>query len=239
MLALLSSGPIPTRYVEEFRVLAERGRVSSGAKTPGHRDGWGVVYIDGQPEYMGRSAYEEDGPVEANASTSTRYLEACGRLKVRSGGIVFVHLRRASTGVRTIKNTGPFINDGWCFSHNGTVYGLGSGEISDSRVLFDLLLDRVKEFGGVVEGVRALMKDVRSRYDYSSTTILLSDGRAIYAYRDCTRDEDYYSLMYAYVEHSTILVSQEEMWSLDWIRILNRSMVIIDRRLNVEGPIKI
>lgn len=54
MLGIISRKPIPSKYLRDFRVLAEIGKVPKGAKEPGHKDGWGIVYYDGEaPMYLG------------------------------------------------------------------------------------------------------------------------------------------------------------------------------------------
>ena len=65
MLGIISRKPVSSSYLKDFRVLAEKGKVPKGAKEPGHRDGWGIVYYGGQmPRYLGRqptNAMEDEG----------------------------------------------------------------------------------------------------------------------------------------------------------------------------------
>ncbi|MFQ5758164.1 MAG: hypothetical protein ACE5IF_00640 [Candidatus Bathyarchaeia archaeon] len=66
MLGIISRKPVPSIYLKDFRVLAEKGKVPKGAKEPGHKDGWGIVHYDDQiPRYLGR------GPT--NAMEDERY----------------------------------------------------------------------------------------------------------------------------------------------------------------------
>lgn len=240
MLALIASKPLSIGYLQDFRRLAEVGRVSGSAKTLGHKDGWGVVHIDGHPTYLGRKALQNDGAVEANAATSQGYSRVCAGIG-DSGlkGIFLVHLRKASSGEKVLENTAPFIDGDWVFSHNGTVYELGSEGVNDSRIFFKMLVEKITELGDTVEGVRAAVSKVRVEHKYSSMTFLLSDSRALYAYRDYTRDEDYYSLRYAAPDDTTLIFSQEETWNLKWRTIPNGSIMIADRDLDTEGPFRI
>ncbi|MFQ6135105.1 MAG: class II glutamine amidotransferase [Nitrososphaerales archaeon] len=240
MLAIISMKPLSTHYLRGFRRLSEDGRVSRNAKTPGHKDGWGVVRIDRQPAYLGHKALQNDGAVEANAATSQDYGRVCVDIEEkRLNGIFLAHLRKASSGKRVLENTAPFIEGKWSFTHNGTVYELGSGGVSDSRVLFKTLVEKMIERGDAVEGIRTALNKIKAYHTYSSMTFLLSDGRSLYAYRDYTQDGEYYSLKHASAEDSTLIFSQEEIWSLNWTTIPNRSLVIADRYLKIKGPFKI
>ncbi len=243
MLAIISRKPLPTHYLKDFGRLAEDGRVSESAQTPGHKDGWGIVHIDGQPEYLGHKAFDEDGAIEANADTSTEYDRVCTDIERRGlNGIFLAHLRRASSGKKVLMNTAPFIKDGWVFSHNGTVYNLHNGDESDSRILFKMLVEEMVRNNNAEEGIRSVAEKIRSPYGkkYTSLTFLLSDGESLYAYRDYYKqDADYYSLKYAFMEDSTLIFSQEETWNLDWNIISNRSLIIAGREPRIKEKISI
>ncbi len=222
-------------------MLADEGKVVKSAKSLGHKDGWGVVHFDEQPVYLGHKALYDDGS-EANAAVSTDYDKACDTVREEQlKGVLLAHLRKASSGRKVLENTAPFIDRGWIFSHNGTIYGLGSEEVSDSRSLFQMLLEEIEKHGDAVEGIRSTVKQVRDNYKYSSLLFLLSNGKHLYAYRDYTRGEDwdYYSVKYAKTDSSTLIFSQEETWKLEWESIPNRRLVIADRNLKTEKPIKI
>jgi len=234
MLGVVSRGAMPVSYVERFRELAESGRVSSTATSRGHKDGWGIVHLGPTPVCLGRRAADTDG-VEADASRSTGYLEACRRLEALGGGILLVHLRRASRGAKTHENTPPLIDGGWCFSHNGTIHGLGSDVKSDSREFFELILRHILGRRDVLRGLRAAVEEVRAKHGYTSLTFLLSDGGGLYAYRDYTKDGDYYSLLYAELE-GVVLIAQEELWGLKWRNIPDKSIIRVSRDLKIEGP---
>lgn len=240
MLGIVTLNPLSTYYLQDFRRLAETGRVSRSAETTGHKDGWGVVHIDKHPVYLDHKALENHGSCEANAATSPSYSRLCvdiGQTGLK--GVFLAHLRRASRGAKTLENTAPFIDGGWSFTHNGTVYKMGSPNLSDSRVFFKMLLEALDEQSDALDGIGKVVSKIRADYTYSSLTFLLADTRRIYACRECTQDEEYYSLKYAYTEDSTLVISQEETWPLNWTSIPNHRVVIVDRNLKIEGPFRI
>lgn len=240
MLAMINRKTFPASYLRDFRRLSVDGRVSRNVKTSGHKDGWGIVHIDGQPAYLGHKALLDDGAVEADASLSKDYDRVCADVEEkRLAGIFLVHLRKASSGEKVLENTAPFIEREWSFSHNGTVYELGSGGVSDSRVLFRMLVGKITEMGDTVEGIRATVNEIRVNHKYSSMTFLLAKSGSFYAYRDYNQDEDYYLIKYASPEDSMLVFSQEEIWNLKWNTIPNGSMMMVDKDLKVEGPLKV
>lgn len=222
-------------------MLADEGKVVKSARSRGHKDGWGVVHFDEQPVYLGHKSLYDDGS-EANAAVSAEYDKVCDTVREEQlKGILLAHLRKASSGRKILENTAPFIDKGWIFSHNGTIYGLGSEETSDSRRLFQMLLEEIEKHGDPVEGIISVVKQIRDNYKYSSLLFLLSNGKQLYAYRDYTRgtDWDYYSIKYAKVDPSTLIFSQEETWKLEWEAIPNRRLLVAHRNLKNEKPIKI
>ncbi len=239
MLAVMSLKPVSQRYLQDFRRLAEEGRVSVGARTRGHRDGWGVVHVDEAPVCLGRRALEEDGEAEANAATSKEFERVCAEAGKGVRGVLLAHLRKASSGRRVRENTAPFVGGDWAFTHNGTIVGLGSDEVSDSRVFFKMFLEAMGETGDAVEAVRRVVGKIRRGYKYSSLTFLLSSRRSVYAFREFTRDKDYYTLKYAAPDDSTLIFTQEDLWSLKLFNIPNRNLVIAERNLKIEGPLRI
>jgi predicted glutamine amidotransferase len=243
ILAIMSKNPFSTCFLQDFRLLAEEGKVARSAKSRGHKDGWGIVHFDEQPMYLGHRALYEDGS-EANAAVSTDYNKICETVREKQlKGILLTHLRKASSGGKMQENTAPFIDKKkeWIFSHNGTIYSLGSEEVSDSRRLFQMLLEEIEKHGDEVEGIRSTVKQIRGNYKYSSLLFILSNGKHLYAYRDYTRslDWDYYTIKYAKTDDATLIFSQEETWKLEWEPIPNRGLVVADHNLKIEGPIKI
>jgi predicted glutamine amidotransferase len=209
-------------------------------KTSGQKDGGRIVHIGGQAGYVSHKTLVEYGVVEADASLSKDYGRVCADVEEkRLAGIFLVHLRKASSGEKVLENTAPFIKREWSFSHSGTVYELGSGDVSNSRVLFRILVGQITDMGDTVEGIRVTVNEIKVNHKYSSNTFLLAKSGSFYANRDYNQDEDYYLIKYASPEDSILVSSQEEIWNLKWNIIPNRSMVMVGKDLKVEGPLKV
>ena len=114
-----------------------------------HRDGWGIVFYDGRDLNLIR---------EAGAASDSQTLKFIRNNDFSSKTIVS-HIRHATQGEISLKNTQPFCRElgrrRHSFAHNGDLYGLenliGSdsdyfnpvGE-TDSERLFCLLLERLR-----------------------------------------------------------------------------------------------
>ena len=232
MLGIISRKPIPSKYLRDFRVLAEVGKVPKGAKEPGHKDGWGIVYYDGEaPMYLGVQP--------SNALQDEKYDVAMEKLEeTKMPGVLIAHLRKRSVGTVSLENTLPFINGKWCFAHNGTIYNFHrEGEdATDSKRFFRSLIQEMESSNnGLEDAIRRVVTDIRTNYKYSSLTFLLSDGNKLYAYRDFSRpkDEDYYGLMYA-EDDQMVLFTQERMWQKDWTTVSNKCLVVVDKELGIK-----
>ncbi len=119
-----------------------------GGLTGPHKDGWGIAYYD-------------DGDVrlvkEAEAASGSRCVRCVGE-QLLSSTLVLSHIRKATHGSVSLKNTQPFLRElggrMHVFAHNGELYGfrddpkvrLGRfrpvGE-TDSEWAFCALLERV------------------------------------------------------------------------------------------------
>lgn len=236
MLGIISRKPVPSSYLRDFRVLAEKGKVPEGA-TPGHKDGWGIVYYDGRrPRYLGRQP--------TNAMEDERYEKVCEDLdKLQSSGVLLAHLRKRSVGSATLDNTSPFVSGNWGFAHNGTIRDFvaeAEGEredMTDSERFFRLLLRENERAGGVIEeAIGRVVDRVADVYDYSSLTFLLSDGDSLYAYTDVSdiAMEDYYRLMYA-KDGDMVVFTQEPIWKKKWVDVPNRCLVSVNKELRIKS----
>lgn len=236
MLGIISRKPVPSSYLKDFRVLAEKGRVPEGAR-PGHRDGWGIVhYVGERPRYLGRQP--------TDAMEDKRYGKACEDLdKLQSSGVILAHIRKRSVGLVTLENTSPFISENWCFAHNGTIRDFLTKverereDMTDSERFFRLLLQENERSGGVIEETIGRVVDrVIGVYDYSSLTFLLSDGDSLYAYTDVSdiAMEDYYRLMYAKTSNM-IIFTQEPLWKKNWVDVPNKRLVSANKELRIRS----
>ena len=236
MLGMVSRKPIPSMYLRDFRILAEKGKVLHGMR-PGHRDGWGIVYFDnGAPKYLDRRP--------TNAIKDERYDLALKQIdELGISGVLLAHLRKRSVGRVALENTLPFIIGKWCFTHNGTIYDFHvrvedeGKSATDSKRFFRLLVKDIETSGdGVEDVISRVVADIKRGYRYSSLTFLLSDGTNLYAYRDIseTKKEDYYGLMYA-KDDQMVIFTQEPIWKKDWEIVSNRCLVICDKELRIKS----
>lgn len=124
-----------------------------------HRDGWGCAFYDGPDLFLVRE------PHPASHSPLMRLLET----QRRRGCMVLCHLRLASIGERSLRNTQPFARElggvMHSFAHNGDLHGIQTAPglqhgrfrpvgDSDSEWAFCALLERLAplwlgEGGGV------------------------------------------------------------------------------------------
>jgi predicted glutamine amidotransferase len=237
MLAIMSKNLIlPSSFLRDFRALAEKGKVLSGAE-PGHKDGWGIVgYQKGAPIYLGRE------PKNA-MDRDSRYDEALKYLdQLCIKGPLLAHFRKASLEYRrvTLQNTAPFVQGKWSFAHNGTIRRFNEevsgmkGTTDSERFFVKLLTERERSGGSMEKAIERTVRRVRDSYDYSSITFLLSDGANIYAYREYSNPEqsDYYNLIYA-SDKDRVIISQQAIWPKEWVTVPNRTLVIVMSDLKV------
>ena len=225
MLAIAPRGGsfIDSNLLRSFKSLSQKGKVLPGAP-PGHKDGWGIiVWLNGRPTYLGRRP--------TNAAEDPTFDEACNKIdetKVHSH--LISHLRKASQGSNKTENTHPFVIDGWAFAHNGRIDFPDMGDKTDSEIFFTALMqEKRKSKTSMKSAIEDSVKRVHDGYDYSSITFLLSDGSELFAYRDYTKNEDYYT-MYFTTLRDRFVVSQEKRFESDWHEVPNR------RLLHISGP---
>lgn len=194
---------------DSFLQLARSGRLLPG-DPPGHADGWGIGYYEnGEARVFksGRSAIDESAVIRAK-------LEEIGR-----SPFLVVHLRKSAwPKTSTPENAHPFLYGNVIFAHNGTIrdYSGLADKISsvpkpppaalDSEVFLRYVVDRGPS--DIEKAFAAAAEEIRSHHKYSALNSIFSDGRALYAYRDYTKDPDYYTLYAAAVEGSHIVSSE-------------------------------
>jgi glutamine amidotransferase len=139
-------------------------------------------------------------PVQAGSDriyrAVARHAEACQFL---------VHLRYASTGVVSLPNTHPFLQDARVFAHNGVVGDLErleqrlgehlamvSGE-TDSERLFALITLCIRAAGGDVRaGITAAVSELAEHFELYSINFVLGEVGHLWAFR--------------YPEHNPLLI---------------------------------
>lgn len=166
-----------------------------GGQTGPHRDGWGIAY------------YAEDGAVrlykEAEPASGSDWVQFIEEHRLR-GTIVLSHIRRATRGGRSLKNTHPFRRElgGKChvFAHNGDLVGIEThpdftlgfhrpmGE-TDSEHAFCALLGQLEQrwlsSSGVPpleERLAVIVRFVRNLRRLGAANFVYSDGDTVFAH---------------------------------------------------------
>ncbi len=162
-------------------------------------DGWGLAwYEEGQPQL-----FKDPRPAPASRLLPLLASEAVSRMLI-------AHLRKASQGVLRRRNCHPFIHGAWTFAHNGTIrnaaelrlqlrgrYRAAAAGETDSEIYFHAILQAIARRGGdVVAGVRDVVAGLT---DFTASNFLLTDGRRLFAYRNCSSRPRYFSLFYRQV----------------------------------------
>ncbi len=113
----------------------------------------------------------------------------------RRSKIIIGHVRLASCGNRSHRNTHPFSKEGWVFAHNGTVsriknmpeftleYFTLEGE-TDSEYAFLYLLEKIKELSDLNRIFNLLNEESRKIKKYGRFNFLLSNGEVLFAFGD-------------------------------------------------------
>jgi predicted glutamine amidotransferase len=223
---------VDAELLRAFRTLATDGKVKPNSP-PGHSDGWGIVAWtpDGASTiYLGREP--NDARVDPKYDQALETIE-----KSALSSPLIAHLRKASVGKKVVENTHPFTRGKWAFAHNGTIRKLNLRDRTDSEWFFNSLLLEIRLCGGdPVCAISRQVRAVREVYRYSSITFLMSDGQRLFAYRDCSKNPDYYTVFYAKTRNSFV-VCQEKIFfdSPDiWQELGNGELLCVDRRLNYE-----
>lgn len=182
------SSRLPTTVSMSMRVLAGRGSQASHLG-----DGWGVAFHAGEDALLIRQ------PEPAESSAWVGFLES----RHIQSRIVLSHIRRATQGEVSLRNTQPFARELGgrlhVFAHNGNLPGIepasaGSRDrfrpigTTDSEIAFCLLMNRLAELWGapeppsvaerlaIVAGVAADMRE------HGPANFLYTDGEWLFAH---------------------------------------------------------
>ncbi len=168
---------------------------SRGGQTGPHRDGWGIAY------------YAEDGAVqlfkEAEAASGSDWVSFI-QAHPFNMPVVLSHIRRASQGGISLKNTQPFRRElgvhCHVFAHNGDLADIESDQVftigfhrpigeTDSEYAFCALLGRLERLWLSTDGVPPLERRfdivVRFARDLRSlgmANFIYADGDAVFAH---------------------------------------------------------
>ncbi len=190
--------------------------------------GWGMaVYerVEGRAPVLKRfpDTARDDPEMETAAS--------------RTGRIFNVHVRRATSGRRTLVNTHPFVLGNYSFGHNGTVSAhrrlaepgvqAPAGE-TDSEVVFNYLM-RYFDPADVPGALRRAMSAVVARSAFSSLNFLFSDGERLYAYRLGNFD------LHWLARDDRLMVASEQVTEEAWHTVQQDVLLTLDPT-NPEEP---
>jgi len=196
------------KVVHNFCELARTGAVMPG-DPPGHADGWGMAfYRDGilTVHKSGASILEEKDKV----------MEILSRLGKTP--VLILHLRKSAwKDTTSTRHAHPFRYDNVAFVHNGVVYGyegllpaitipdLGEDALDTEVFFYHFMSARALGLGQAFLDTISIIKQ---GYRYSALNSLFSDGARLYAYRDFSKEPEYYSLYKSSSEASCIVSSQ-------------------------------
>ena len=204
------------KIVRNFCELARTGTVMAG-DPPGHGDGWGLAFYQDGALVVHKSG--------ANLLDETdRVIETlCG---VGKAPVVILHLRKSAwSDTTSTRHAHPFQFDNVAFVHNGVVYGYkgllpditipGLGEDAlDTEVFFYHFMSASAL--GLGQAFLETVSLIKREYKFSALNCLFSDGTKLYAYRDYSKEPDYYSLFKSFSENSCIVSSQPLDESVPW-----------------------
>jgi len=163
-----------------------------GFRVRGRRnpDGWGLAF------YPDNSAVVFKEPLIATESLLAVFIENYELIKSK---IFIGHVRRASRGEKSYRNTHPFRRElfgkDYVFAHNGTLHGYRELELgkfkplgeTDSEYIFCYLLSQIEE-RGIVEWKKSdfdwlagLLAEVNN---YGYLNCVFSDGEYLFCYYD-------------------------------------------------------
>lgn len=201
--------------VQRFCDLAREGRVMKGDE-PGHADGWGLAfYHNGDPVVYksGLNILDEQDRVNALLEEAI------------SSPVFILHLRKSAwKDTTTTRHAHPFEYGDVVFAHNGTVLDyqglipdIGEALMSDAldtEVFFRHVM--ASRSLGLAEAFLSTINKIHREHQFTALNCLFSDGKALYAYRDFSKEPDYYSLYYSTQQGSVVVCSQELAEGIPW-----------------------
>jgi len=177
----MSGGPVPVHAT--FWLLEAPDSLSDQSHREPDGTGLGYFDTDGHPvvSKQATAAYEDrDFAREANEVTSSTFV---------------AHVRYASTGALTERNTHPFEQDGRLFAHNGVIEGLDRLEAelgdamslvhgeTDSERFFALITREARRTGDVGDAITAAARWVAENLPLFAINLVLISARELWALR--------------------------------------------------------
>ena len=213
--------------IDNFLKLAETGMVPEGS-SPGHYDGWGIGYYKDSTAIINKSG----GSILKSKKKLFNLLK-----EISSTGILILHMRKSAwPGTSDRRNAQPFKYKNYLFGHNGTILAykklLKNIDVAlkipknplDTEVFFYYMLS----FTGLAVGdaFKKAVLSIKKNYKYTALNSIFSDGRNIFAYREYSRQPEYYTLYSAKSGRSTIICSEAVSKRVKW-RLLRKDELFI------------
>jgi predicted glutamine amidotransferase len=176
----------------------------SGGRTPVHATFWLLEAPDSlseqshrEPDGTGLGYFDDDDrPVVSKQAVAAFQDAAFAREATEVHSRTFVaHVRYASTGGLSERNTHPFEQDGRLFAHNGVIEGLDQLEAelgdamslvkgdTDSERFFALITRETRRTGDVGEGIVAAARWVAEHLPVFAINLVLISAQELWALR--------------------------------------------------------
>ena len=205
------------KIVRNFCELARTGAVMAG-DAPGHGDGWGLAFYRGGKLVVHKSG----GNLLDEAEKVFGILSGVGKAP-----IVILHLRKSAwNDTSCSRHAHPFHYNNVVFAHNGVVYGyrellpaIKIPDLGDDALDTEVFFYHFMSANNSVELGQAFLDTVatiKQGYKFSALNCLFSDGTRLFAYRDFSKEPDYYSLYKTYSDTYCIISSQPLDKNLHW-----------------------
>jgi len=231
-----------TKIIGRFQELSHTGCVPKG-DPKGHRDGWGVVFYK-----HGKAILYEKKPTDAFKDADFNQLKK--EITQKKLGLFLAHLRKASVGSRTLRNTQPYLYLDFSFVHNGTIFNsekiklqdrltkLRKGS-TDSEKLFLLIIQNIqskRRGSSIIGAIKKAVEDVRKELNYTAMNMLLTNGKKMWAIREINEKneevqilkmEKYYELYIGKSKRGdgVVFSSEKISKSLEWKLINNHEVI--------------
>ncbi len=222
---VVAVGEIETRKLLDDLIIIAQGKNELNEKNSmygkvSHGDGWGLAYLNSDDKW---TLYKSLQPIYQDKKLS--------ELKSIKTKAVILHVRRATTGSKSLQNTQPFlyrdkVNE-IIFAHNGTIYddfSISDKYIegnSDSAKWFNRLLKEYCE--------KETLQNSLSLENYSLANFVFATSNKIII-GEKFKQNPVYSTMKYYIKGKDVVVSSEILPThvdKKWRKINNNSLIEI------------
>ncbi|KKR49441.1 MAG: hypothetical protein UU81_C0013G0001 [Microgenomates group bacterium GW2011_GWC1_41_8] len=212
--------------------------------------GWGVAWYD-----QSRKLHIQKG----RRSALNQHLNQSVQTQIVTHQLIF-HMRQATSGDVSDKNTHPFSYQHYAFAHNGSVNkeklsahlkppfnANFQSEPIDSEIYFRAIMQKASE----MEPQEAIKQVVKEANNPRGANFLLADGQTLYAYRfglplywTRWREERHFSiqtpmgLKLSSTQLSSqvaYIISSDKIFSANWTALDDGELFMIRKNLNYES----